>query len=124
MIGVLTSGLKRYHQITRDPRVAKCIVRAIDYLIDANWIPQQRVFRYTDCPHIWANAGQNTQTIEGTAYAWRLSQSPKIGRVLINSIEECFTASPGAIGSVSLWMRQIPFAVLDYQDAKASLSKD
>ena len=123
-VGILMAGLKRYHQITGDRRVRRCIVRAAEYLIDTTWVPGERVFRYTNCPHIWANAGQNAQIVEGLAYAWRLSRSPRIGRVLVDAMECCVdpaTNAPVAV-SVALWTRQVPFAMADYEDAKAQLA--
>ncbi|MBC8443275.1 hypothetical protein H8D79_00965, partial [PVC group bacterium] len=120
MVGILLAGLRRYHQITKDPRVRKCIVRAAHYIIDANWVPEVKIFRYTQCPHSSKSVGQNDQMIEGLGYAWRLSKSPKIGRVLIDTVECCLQRDPGGMGkSVSCWMRQAPFALRDYADAKA-----
>jgi len=115
MVGILMAGLRRYHQITKDPRVRKCIVRAAHYIIDANWVPEVKIFRYTQCPHSSKSVGQNDQMIEGLGYAWRLSKSPKIARVLIDTVECCLQRDPGGMGkSVSCWMRQAPFALRDY----------
>ena len=122
MVGVLMAGLRRYHQITRDPRVGKCIVRAAHYIIEANWIADLRLFRYTNCPHSSASPGQ--QMIEGLGYAWRLSRSPRIGRVFVDALDRCFQEAPQGMGkAVSVWMRQAPFALRDYADAKAHLSR-
>ena len=137
MVGVLMAGLRRYHLITRDPRVRKCVIRAAEYLIDANWLPEEKVFRYTNCPHIWHGVEMNAQMIEGVAYAWRLSRSEKIREVLVDSFERCFrpdleddgilevavpgypvrhfdVADEGVGKSVSMPMRQGPFALYDY----------
>ena len=147
MVGVLMAGLKRYHQITRDSRVRTCIVRAAHYVVDAHWQPELKVFRYTNCPHIWANVSMNPQMIEGLGYAWRLSKSDRIAHVLVDAIDRCFSpqlsdpkrdaklelavpgyplrvldvADEGVGKSVSLWMRQAPFALYDYAGAKAQL---
>jgi len=147
MIGVLMAGLKRYHQITKDPRVRTCIVRAAHYVVDVHWSPDLKVFRYTNCPHIWANVSMNPQMIEGLGYAWRLSKSDRIAEALVGAVDRCFSpklsdpkrdakiklAVPGyplrvfdtvdgGVGkSVSLWMRQAPFALHDYERAKAQL---
>ena len=147
MVGVLMAGLRRYHQITRDARVSKCIVGAAEYIIDANWISEGGFFRYTNCPYIWAGVAMNPQMIEGLGYAWRLSRSEKIGRVLITAVERCFSpklrdakrdgtlqvavphypvrvfkvGDEGMGKSVSLWMRQAPCALCDYRTAKAEL---
>ena len=69
MVGVLMAGLKRYHQITKDSRVRTCIVRAARYVVDVHWSPDLKVFRYTNCPHIWANVSMDPQMIEGLGYA-------------------------------------------------------
>jgi len=50
MVGVLLSGLKKYHRETQDERVAKSIIAASDYLINELWIPKNKCFRYTSCP--------------------------------------------------------------------------
>ena len=148
MVGVLMAGLKRYHQITKDSRVRTCIVRAAHYVVDVHWVPDLKVFRYTNCPHIWANVSMNPQMIEGLGYAWRLSKSDRIAEALVGAIDRCFSpklsdpkrdgkielAVPGyplrvfdvvdeGLGkSVSLWMRQAPFALYDYERAKAQLA--
>ena len=147
MVGVLLAGLKRYHQITRDRRVRTCIVRAAQYVVDVHWIPERQVFRYTNCPHVWASVSMNPQMLEGLGYAWRLSKSEKIAEALIAAVDRCYSPElsdpesdarihlsvPGypdrvfdivdeGLGkSVSLWMRQAPFALVDYQRAKAQL---
>ena len=121
-VGLLLAGMKRYHQITGDRRVRRCIVRGAEYLIDANWIPDERVFRYTNCPHIWGNAGQNAQLLEGLGYAWRLSRSPKIGQVLIDAMERCFAPEESVQKAfVSAYTRAAPFAMFNYEDAKRRL---
>ena len=148
MVGVLMAGLKRYHRITHDPRVRGCIVRAADYIIDANWNRERKCFRYTNCPSIWIDVAMNPQMIEGLGYAWRLSGSERIGRVLVDAVDRCFSpkrrdptrdgilqvavpnypvrrfrvADESMGKSVSLWMRQAPYALYDYRSAKAALS--
>ena len=144
MVGVLLAGLKRYHQITRDRRVRACIVRAAHYIVDVHWVPEFKVFRYTNCPHIWANVSMNPQMLEGLGYAWRLSKSARIADVLVAAVDRCFSpvlrdpegdagihlsvpgypdrvfdvADEGVGKSVSLWMRQAPFALVDYKRAR------
>ena len=147
MVSLLMAGLKRYHQITRDPRVGRCIVRAAHYVIDSYWVAETRTFRYTNCPHIWVHVSMNPQMLEGLGYAWRLSKSRVIGEVLVGAVERCFAATdsesradrtlsvevPGyprrefneeadqGFGKmISLRMRQAPFALFDYEKAKAA----
>ncbi|MBM3465937.1 MAG: hypothetical protein FJX76_27935, partial [Armatimonadetes bacterium] len=59
MVGVLMAGLKRYHLITQDPQVRRCILRAARYAVAAYWVEGQRVFRYTNCPYIWVHVSMN-----------------------------------------------------------------
>ena len=147
MVGVLMAGLKRYHQITGNPRVRRSVVRAAHYVIDSYWVAETRTFRYTNCPHIWVHASMNPQMIEGLGYAWRLSGSDSIGRVLVGAVERCFAATDSEIladrtmsvdvpgyprrefseadeglgKTISLRMRQAPFALFDYEKIKAAL---
>jgi len=69
MVGVLMSGLKYYHQVTGDPRVADSIVKAAHFVIDDMWVPDKHGFRYTSCPNTSPSPGLNSLTIEGIAYA-------------------------------------------------------
>ena len=144
MVGVLLAGLKRYHQITRDRRVRTCLVRAAHYIVDVHWVAELKVFRYTNCPHIWANVNMNPQMLEGLGYAWRLSKSATIAAALTAAVDRCFSPAlrdaegdarihlsvPGypdrafditdeGLGkSVTLWMRQAPFALVDCERAR------
>ncbi len=146
MVGVLMAGLRRYHQVTGDARVRRCIVRAAEYLIAHHWLPERKVFRYTNCPHIWSNVEMNAQLNEGLGYAWRLSGAESIRRVLVDSFERCFSPAledrradltmevtvphyPRRVFSVldegigkmiSMRMRQAPAALYDYLRAVRS----
>ncbi|MBI2298789.1 MAG: hypothetical protein HYU66_07545, partial [Armatimonadetes bacterium] len=94
MVGVMLAGLRRWHQLTGDRRVAECLVRGAEYVVDCHWVPELRVFRYTNCPHIWAAVEMNPQMLEGLAYAWRLSRSTRLGEVLRTAFERCFQGQP------------------------------
>lgn len=142
MVGVMLAGLRRWHQITGDRQVAACLVRGAEYVVDCHWVPELRVFRYTNCPHIWAGVEMNPQMLEGLAYAWRLSRSERLGEVVRASFERCFEPRPedrwltvrvpgypetvfdvadeGVGKEVSLWMRQAPFALRDYRELPPS----
>ena len=83
MLGLLLSGLKRYHQITGDETVQESIVRAARRLVEEHWNPQRTAFRYTSCPTIHFTDDLNSVILEGLGYAWRLSDDPQLARPLL-----------------------------------------
>jgi len=93
MVGVLMAGLKRYHLATGDRRVRRCIIDAARYLVRENYVAQDKVFRYTNCPYIWQDTEMNAQMHEGLAYASHLSGDPKLCRVLVDALRRDFSPS-------------------------------
>jgi len=50
MMGILLEGLIRYHMLTKDPKVAKSIVKACYWLVDEAWVEEDKGFIYTTEP--------------------------------------------------------------------------
>lgn len=81
MVGVLLSGLKKYHRETQDERVAKSIIAASDYLINELWIPKNKCFRYTSCPDTRPLPDLNILILDGIAYAYRLTGEKRFEQI-------------------------------------------
>jgi hypothetical protein len=88
MVGVLLSGLKRYHQATGDEAAADLIVGACDFLIREHWIAAEKAFRYTRCPKSGTSAARNSLILEGPAYAYRLSGDERFKNAVLNGFDE------------------------------------
>ena len=90
MTGILLSGLRRYHDITADPRVADAIVGGAKWLIEKTYVPQAGHFRYTSCE----NRGEgphpqySLQVLEGLADAYRISRDPLIGDIIKRNLAD------------------------------------
>ena len=84
MVGVLLSGLKRYHQATGDEAAADLIVGACEFLIREHWIAAEKAFRYTRCPKSGISAARNSLILEGPAYAYRLSGDERFKSAVLN----------------------------------------
>jgi hypothetical protein len=82
MVGILLVGLKFYHQVTGDPRVAESIVKGAGYLVDVLWRGNDRGFQYTPCPQSSMKSEDMGQIIAGICYAWRISREPRFEAVL------------------------------------------
>ncbi|MBV7337753.1 hypothetical protein KFU94_57895 [Chloroflexi bacterium TSY] len=94
MVGVLLAGLRRFHALTGDERVAQSILAAVDWLFANNLNEETGHFRYTTCPKRGALDEGNVHTIsalEGLSYANQLRPDPRIAKFLRQGIEELGT---------------------------------
>ncbi len=84
MVGVLLSGLKRYHHLTGEDAVAQAIIGGARWLIQHTYDEASGYFRYTSCPkRTLGGTYQHTQyVLEALAAAWELSGDAEIGRSL------------------------------------------
>ena len=88
MVGVLLSGLKRYHQATGDAAAAELIVGACEFLIREHWLAAENAFRYTRCPKSGTSGARNSLILEGPAYAYRLSGDERFKDAVLNGFHE------------------------------------
>ena len=88
MVGVLLSGLKRYHQATGDEAAADLIVGACEFLIREHWLAAEKAFRYTRCPKSGTSAARNSLILEGPAYAYRLSGDERFKSAVLTGFYE------------------------------------
>ncbi len=84
MVGVLISGLKRYHNLTAAEPVAAAIAGGARWLIRRTFDAASGHFRYTSCPNrTLGGTYQHSQyVLEALAAAWELSGDREIGRAL------------------------------------------
>ncbi len=84
MVGVLLSGLKRYHHLTGDDAVAEAIIGGARWLIRHTFDEASGHFRYTSCPNrTLGGTFQHTQyVLEALASAWELGGDAEIGAYL------------------------------------------
>ena len=75
MVGVLLSGLRRYHELTGDVQVAEAIRGGVRWLIRRTYDADSGHFRYTPCLHRGGGPLPvfTQQVIEGLAYAHALT---------------------------------------------------
>ena len=80
MVGVLLSGLRRYHELTGDERVAAAIVGGARWLIEQTYDRGSRQFRYTSCPVRGSGPSDEytRQVIDGLAYASTLTEDREL----------------------------------------------
>lgn len=115
MVGVLLSGLKRYHRLTGSEAVAEAIVGGARWLIRETFDEASGHFRYTSCPkRTLGGTFQHTQyVLEALASAWELSGDPEIGRYLRDGLPTIgmFPAGLDHLGvgkALSQQMRYVP----------------
>jgi len=114
MVGILLSGLKRYHQLTGETRVAEAIVRGARFLIEDMWDPEACGFRYTSCSK--TRGGPSFPLLESIAYAYRLTKEDRFGTVLNPSIRTLLSRAGNAMAYGS--MRSAPYVLHDIGDLK------
>ena len=115
MVGVLLSGLRRYHRLTGSDAVAQAIVGGARWLIRETFDAGSGHFRYTSCPNrTLGGTFQHTQyVLEALASAWELSGDAEIGRYLRDSLHTIgmFPADLDHLGvgkALSQQMRYVP----------------
>ena len=88
MVVVLIGGLRRYYDLTGDPRVAQAIVGGAHWLIRHTYDPASGHFRYTSCPNrTLGGTYQHTQwVLVALADAYDLSHDETIGHYLRRSL--------------------------------------
>lgn len=95
MVGVLLTGMTRYHEITAEPRVAASIVRGVRYLLRDAWIPELQGLRYATCPRALPTRGQdplNFLVLAGMALAHRETGEPQFRQVLVEATERALAS--------------------------------
>jgi hypothetical protein len=95
MVGVLLTGMTRYHEVTGDARVAASVTRGVRYLMNDAWVPELRGFRYATCPRALPTPGQdplNFLVLSGVALAHRETGEPKFRMVLIEATQKALAS--------------------------------
>jgi hypothetical protein len=91
MVGVLLTGMTRYHEVTNEARVAASITRGVRYLMSDAWVPELHGFRYAICPLELPTSGLdplNFLVLAGVALAHRETGEPKFRMVLIEATQK------------------------------------
>ena len=96
MVGILMVGLKRFHDVTQDQRVADAIVRAAGYCIERMWVPEAGAFHYTCCPESRVLAGADIRILKGVSAAYEFTGEDRFRDVLIAGIQTAIADLPRA----------------------------
>ena len=94
MVGILMVGLKRFHEVTGDIKVADSIVRAAGYCIDTMWVPERATFRYTCCPESNLPPNADMRILKGVAAAHQFTGEERFKRVLEAGIQTAIQRPP------------------------------
>ncbi|MGN6563489.1 MAG: hypothetical protein ACTHMU_12605, partial [Thermomicrobiales bacterium] len=83
MAGILLAGLRRWHELTGDARIAEAIVRGAHWLIASTYDVASGHFRYTSCPKKRTPGFEYMiPLLEGLAYAYALQADEQLGAIL------------------------------------------
>ena len=101
MVGVLLSGLRRYHELTGDRRVAEAITGGVRWLIRRTYDAASGHFSYTPCRRRGGGPQPvyTRQVIEGVAYAHALTGDAELRAMVergLRDLGDLPTASPEA----------------------------
>ena len=90
MTAILAEGLIQYHLRTGDKKVEKSIVKAAEWLLSEIYMPNQKSFRYIQCPQSTASAtySLNPIFIELLGYATFISKDEKYRNIAIEVMDE------------------------------------
>ena len=90
MVGVLLSALRRYHDLTGDPRVAEAITGGARWLVERTYDTGAGHFRYTSCAQGGGgpSAEWSLQVLEGLADANRIAPSAEVAAILRRNLAD------------------------------------
>jgi hypothetical protein len=110
MTGVVLSALRRFHELSPDPRVADAIVGGTRWLLDNTYVPQAGHFRYTSCPNRGGPSPRHTlQVIEALADAYLFARDQRIADVLRRALDDIGLSDGRRYGQpLSMEARYIP----------------
>ena len=130
MVGVLLSGLRRYHRLTGEQAVADAIIGGARWLIRHTYDEASGYFRYTSCPNrTLGGTYQCTQWVmESLAAAWELSGDAEFERYLRAGLKT-IGMFPGGLDhsglgkALSQQMRYVPsiIAILNNSDEELAM---
>lgn len=115
MVAVLMSGMKRYHEITGDERVAKTLVRAARWMIEDLWVERDKAYRYTSCPRR-TRGGGSFHMNESVAYAYRLTGAALFRDAALQSPSTRLTRVSSGGKGISAHIRAVPHTLPDLID--------
>ena len=100
MVGVLLSALRRYHDLTGDPRAAEAITAGARWLVERTYDAGAGHFRYTSCPEAGGepSAQWSVQVLEGLADADRIAPSAEIAAILRRNLADIGLTGQQLIG--------------------------
>ncbi len=86
MVAVLLSGLKYYHDVTKDEAVKEAIIAGARYLVAECYSHEVHGFRYTSCPETSYRPGSSPLMAEGIARAYRWTRDADLRDVLTEAL--------------------------------------
>lgn len=86
MLAVEMTAQRMYYEETGDERVAEDIVKTARFVADTMWVPAQKAFRYTSCPHTSASAGSAWILMQGMAFAARHANDEELANICRRSL--------------------------------------
>ncbi len=114
MTGVVMTGLKMLDQVDPDPDVKNALTRSVDWLRWRMWVPEENGFQYAQCPQFDDRAsGASTQTYEGLAYAYELTDAEIYREMLVRTMGDMIlNHNPSGSGKgYAMQLRMTPFAL-------------
>tara|TARA_Y100001960_G_scaffold57675_1_gene59429 strand:+ start:4682 stop:8545 length:3864 start_codon:yes stop_codon:yes gene_type:complete len=97
MTGLLLSGLKQYHILTRNSKASDMIIDASSRIINENWNDKLRGFKYSSCDNSPSPTDLNWIILEGLGYSWELTNNLKFAHPILQNLmlRETFKDSKG-----------------------------
>jgi hypothetical protein len=121
MAGILLAGLRRWHELTGDARLAEAIVRGAHWLVASTYDAASGHFRYTSCPNKRTPGFEYLiPLLEGLAYADALHGDEQIGAILTRGFAALGThrdnLGHSGFGKALCWQtRFVPIALACWQ---------
>ncbi|NLX97010.1 MAG: hypothetical protein GXY83_12620 [Rhodopirellula sp.] len=96
MLAVEMTAQRMYYEETRDERIAEDIVQTARFIADTMWVPAEKGFRYTSCPHTSASVGRAWIQLQGMAFAARHANDEKLADICRQSLAAGWSSLPTA----------------------------
>ena len=86
MTGLLLSGLKQYHILTKNNKASDMIIAASNRIINENWNDELSGFKYSTCANSVSPTDLNWVILDGLGYSWELTRNAKFAQPILQNL--------------------------------------
>ena len=86
MTGLLLSGLKQYHILTKNNKASNMIIAASNRIVNENWNDKLSGFKYSTCENALSPTDLNWIILDGLGYSWELTGNSHFAQPILQNL--------------------------------------